>query len=148
MKRQIIDLMQETVAAKGGVYTALFGSESSEVHKELNVNWVFDGEDWEQSVPIIMEQVVALILQCYDVTLTEVNPKPHTSESVVVTGDGTETAIRFLTDSYELKDTSVRFADLENYLNDIDVTESAGNVYFKWKFPVYIVDPDSIVRFI
>ena len=58
--------------------------------------------------------------------------------------DGVPAINRFLPINYEITDSYVKFGDLENYLNDIDVTDQGHHIYFKWSFPIYVIEKDTL----
>jgi len=140
MKNEIINLIQETIIEKGGVFTTLFGSEETEVHYKLNINWIFNKTELKESIAIVLEHIMSQVLQSYNVNKYEPEICASDEKYKVISFDNSSIINRFLPISYEITDDNVKFTDLENYLEDIDITENGQHIYFKWAFPIYKID--------
>jgi hypothetical protein len=147
MKSEIVGLIQEIITEKGGVFTTLFGSEESQKHYELNINWIFNKSELEESINIVLEHIMSQVLQSYNADKYEPLKYFVDGKYKVIVFDGKQTVNRFLPVNYEIADIDTRFADLENYLEDIEVTENGQHVYFKWKFPIYDIQKNILNTF-
>jgi hypothetical protein len=145
MKNDIIELIQEIVTEEGGVFTTLFGSESSQEHYKLNINWIFNRAELKESIKIVLEHVVSQVLQSYNVDVYE--PSGDDSKNKKIVFDGKSVVNRFLPLNYEILRDDVRFADIENYLGDIDIVDNGQHIYFKWCFPIYSIDKNTLKTF-
>ena len=147
MKNEIIGLIQEIITEEGGVFTTLFGSEESQEHYKLNINWIFNKSELKESINIVLEHIISQVLQSYNADKYEPLKYFVEGKYKVIVFDGKQTVNRFLPVSYEIANNDIRFADLENYLSDIDVTENGQHVYFKWTFPIYNINKDALNTF-
>lgn len=145
MKNEIIELIQEIITEEGGVFTTLFGSEESEEHYRLNINWIFNRSELKESISIVLEHIISQVLQSYAADKYEPLKYFVDGNYKVIVFDKKQAVNRFLPISYEIADSDVRFADLENYLGDIDVSDNGQHIYFKWSFPIYKI-PKNILN--
>lgn len=147
MKNQVIELIQEIITEEGGVFTTLFGSEESQEHYKLNINWIFNKSELKESINIVLEHIISQVLQSYNADRYEPLKFFVDGEHKVIVFEETQKINRFLPISYEIADSDIKFADLENYLNDIDVTENGQHIYFKWTFPIYKIKQNVLNTF-
>lgn len=147
MKNEITNLIQEFITEKGGVYTTLFGSQESKIHYRLNINWIFNKTELKESIAIVLEHVISQVLQAYNVNKYEPELCDSHEKYKIISYDGNSTVNRFLPISYEITDSNIKFADLENYIEDIDITENGQHIYFKWSFPIYEIDNIALNSF-
>jgi len=147
MKSEIIELLQEVATEEGGVFTTLFGSEESEVHHTLNINWIFNKTEMKESLFIVLEHIISQVLQSYNVSKYEPTKYYFEGKYKMILFEDGPTVNRLLPINYEINDPNIKFADLENYLDDIDITDNGQHIYFKWSFPIYKIKQDSLNTF-
>lgn len=147
MKQEIITYIQEVIAEKGGIYTALFGCNEIEKLRILNINWIINKNELKESIEIILENIISQILQSYNVS--EHLPDKYQTKSFykIINFDNNIEQNRFLSINYEITNDNVKFTDLENYLDDISVTDNGPHIYFKWSFPIYKIQNNVINTF-
>lgn len=151
MKSEIIQLLHEVATEEGGVFTTLFGSEETDIHQTLNINWIFSKTEMKESLSIVLEHIISQVLQSYNVgKYIESSDEDHyksDGKHKVIIFDNNKTVNRLLPINYEVIDGDVKFADLENYMEDIDVTDNGQHIYFKWAFPIYKIKQDTLNTF-
>jgi len=148
MKDKIVALIHDTIIEKGGIYTTLFGSTELEKQTTLNINWVFKNSELKESVEIVLDHIISQVLQSYKVG--KYDKDKHFIAGIeykAIVYDNETTSNWFLPINYEIIDSEIHFADIENYISDIEIIENGPYVYFKWSFPVYKISNDSLISF-
>lgn len=139
MKNKLISYLQEIVAEKGGIYTTFFGNEddASQIHTEVTINWILNNDhDLKHSVEIILQHITSQILQSYK-SFFYTKDFISLDDSKIILFNSEVIKNPFIPLNYEIINPDVKLADLENYLNDIQVTESSTFIQIHWKFPIY-----------
>jgi hypothetical protein len=135
MVDEITQLIHELVIDEGGVYSTLFGNETDEVLRKVNINWIIpktlDKSELKDIVRLMLDYFIAEILKCYETEdLLEYEPVTYNYE--VLKEDN-----KFVQSNYAFSD-DTRFADLENYLDDsLSIHDDDHFTYMKFNFPVY-----------
>jgi len=144
MKNEVLDLIQEIITEEGGVYNTLFGCNETKENSKININWIFNKTELKESIKIILEHIISQVLQSYNVNKYEPKKQLLKSQYNELVFDDTPIINRFLPISYEITDADIKFADIENYLDDIDITDHGHHIYFKWSFPIYEVNKKTL----
>lgn len=146
MKNEILDLIQEVVTEEGGVYNTLFGSKETEEHTKININWIFNKTELKETVKIILEHIISQVLQSYNVNKYE-QDKDLIGDNKQIFFDNNNIVNRFLPLHYEITNADIKFADIENYLSDIEIEDKGYHLYFKWSFPIYKIPKTTLNTF-
>lgn len=146
MKNTILDLIQEIVTEEGGIYNTLFGCEETEEHTKIKINWIFNKTELKETVKIVLEHIISQTLQSYNVNKYE-QDKDLIGSDKQIFFDNTYKINRFIPINYEVTNSDVKFADIENYLTDIDISDHGHYLYFKWSFPIYRIKKTTLNTF-
>lgn len=133
MKDKIINEILN--CANNKVYSTLFGTNSTEILKELNINWLIRKDlDFIESIQLIMSHIMSEVLKEYekhDEYLDKILVPSHTNHIKFNSG--------FSNNVYRF-DNIIKFADLENYINDIEIVEyGLLQLSIQIKFPIYVI---------
>lgn len=143
MKNIIIDLIHE-ILTEERIYNTLFGCDEILEHNKININWIINKCELTESVKIILEHALSLVLQSYNSNKYEPAPSKLSSQYKEIVFEDNAIVNRFLPINYEITNPDIKFADLENYLEDIVVTDNGPHIYFKWSFPIYHVSKSTL----
>lgn len=136
MQDEIIDVIHQLSTTEAGIYSSLFGFDGFEVDKTIVVNWSFNNTDnLKQTMRIFMDYLIATILDNYDIRLKDdLNNQVLYLDTVYdnpfVNGDG-----------FDMNQV-LKISDLENTIDDIQVTEISGFVCIKLSVPIYKIQFD------
>ena len=151
MKNEISNLIHEIVTEKGGIYTTLFGCSSFDIHEMLKINWVLTKDDLKDNITIVLDNIISQVLQTYN---TKYLPNKYKYKYYIEINSNYKTIIyndiiyhnNFLPINYEIIE-EIKFADIENYLNDIEIKENGIYIQLSWSFPIYKINKNSLVTF-
>lgn len=158
MEKSVSTVIQELAVEKGGIYSALFGSESMEVERHMNINWLFtkpspdgDGIDsydeiMRDNIETFMHHVISQVVQSYRANEFKSDYVKVKSEYNVVMYGGKKYPNLFLPINYEVLGEQ-RFADIENYLDKVVVHDTGQYISINWRFPIYKIDKSQINTF-
>ena len=130
MKDKIIEEILN--CANNKVYSTLFGTQSIDILKELNINWIIRKDlDLIEQIQLIMTHIMSEVLKEYE-------KYDEYSDKIFI--ESNNELIKFesvFSDNKYRFDIMTKFADLENYISDIDVIESGLQLVIQIKFPIY-----------
>ena len=132
MQDEIINVIHQLSTSEVGIYSSLFGFDGFDIKKTIEVNWSFKNDgDLKENMSIFLDYLIATILDNYDIRSdidTDKNIIWYLDEeykNVFVNGDG-----------FDMNQVS-KISDLENTIDDIQVTEINDFVCIKLSVPIY-----------
>lgn len=148
MKDKILNLIHELII-ENGQYNYLYCSESTDKLDDIDFYWSFintnNDEQLKETVKIMLDMLFSKVVSKYsnhDDTVKDLSKDIFFVETI----KGNKVySNKFLNFNCRLTDENVRFADLENYIDNMEISEVNNRVGIKLSFPIYKINENILI---